>query len=499
MVAVVRNFSVPRCVTPRSDRWIDSRVGSNHPLERTLARCRCSKRWFKPFKPGGDTGVHKETPGAGVALEQLDHRRLLSVNFTGNVASDFPATQVPGVVVLKDNPTVIHPLIPPVISPLVKVSGFDINGIRLSYDAVDDILSIGLEQPLSQQPSHPGPVIAGDADNNGNSATVDPAVQALEPQFIDFADLGGTETMGAFLSLTSSGSPDVVAGISGDPNGSKVYQVAQAVVNPVTPGFGTPLPQNTGNVFLVNDPAHPNFEFNIDHFSQLFLAETGKALTPETTFKVGAFGNSDDDDGISEAFFPGQTVKFSDLIAPPACPPQSPKILINPHSHRHINTAHPDLIRVNVFGTSGFDMSKIEPDTVRLGGASPVFSFNRHINRDEWLDATFVFKGTDVTLPPGVIEAEVTGQLTDGTTFDSSEQVFNRDRSFYTPAQLSAAAARQARRANAGSDVPLAQTTQPLRLTSIDPTDNTTSPRLRHRARLAALQSADTMAQSLAS
>src|SRR3954447_10073898 len=43
---------------------------------------------------------------AGIAMEQLDHRQLLSVNFTGNVPIDFPATQVPGVVVLPDNPLV---------------------------------------------------------------------------------------------------------------------------------------------------------------------------------------------------------------------------------------------------------------------------------------------------------------------------------------------------------------------------------------------------------
>jgi len=48
---------------------------------------------------------------AGIAMEQLDHRQLLSVNFTGNVPIDFPATQSPGVVVLPDNPLVQHPAI----------------------------------------------------------------------------------------------------------------------------------------------------------------------------------------------------------------------------------------------------------------------------------------------------------------------------------------------------------------------------------------------------
>jgi hypothetical protein len=76
-------------------------------------------------------------------MEQLDHRQLPSVNFTGNVPIDFPATQVPDVVVLPDNPLVQHPA----IAPIVNVSGFDISGIRVSYSPYDDTLSIGLDQP----------------------------------------------------------------------------------------------------------------------------------------------------------------------------------------------------------------------------------------------------------------------------------------------------------------------------------------------------------------
>src|SRR4028118_710553 len=50
---------------------------------------------------------HWRTPTrAAVAMEQLDHRQLLSVNFTGNVLTDFPETTTPGVVVLRDNPAV---------------------------------------------------------------------------------------------------------------------------------------------------------------------------------------------------------------------------------------------------------------------------------------------------------------------------------------------------------------------------------------------------------
>src|SRR5271157_840528 len=45
---------------------------------------------------------------AGITMEQLDHRQLLSVNFTGNVPIDFPLSQVPGVVNVIPNGPVQH-------------------------------------------------------------------------------------------------------------------------------------------------------------------------------------------------------------------------------------------------------------------------------------------------------------------------------------------------------------------------------------------------------
>ena len=124
-------------------------------------------------------GGPKTVRYAGIAMEQLDHRQLLSVNFTGNVPIDFPATQSPGVVVLPDNPSVQHPAIAPILQPVVKVSGFDISGIRVTYTASDDTLSFGIDQPPSQ--NHSGEVIAGDADNNGNPGTVNPTVSDSRP------------------------------------------------------------------------------------------------------------------------------------------------------------------------------------------------------------------------------------------------------------------------------------------------------------------------------
>ena len=138
-----------------------------------------------------------------VRLEQLDHRRLLSVNFTGNVPVDFPVTQSPGVVVLPDNPSVVHPIIAPVLQPLVFNSGFDVNDIAVTYSASDDTLSIGLNGPPAS-PSTTQSVIAGDADDNGNSGTVNPNVLAVEPSFQDFPDFGGSEFEGAFLDLNGN-------------------------------------------------------------------------------------------------------------------------------------------------------------------------------------------------------------------------------------------------------------------------------------------------------
>jgi len=430
-------------------------------------------RLLRKFQPWGPRPRADRKPARrpGVAVEYLDHRQLLSVNFTGNVPTDFPATTVPGVVVLPNNPNVQHPSLAPQLAPIVKVSGFDINGIRTTYTPADDTLSIGLEQPLSQQPGQPGEVIAGDADNNGNDGTVNPAVLAIEPAFQDFPQFGGSERMGAFLDLRDTGYADVVAGFAiADPRTPKQYQVADAVVNrgapPAAPDFGTMLANNTGVAFKVNSPSSPNLEMTIPHFSTLYQSITGRALTSTSVIGLGAFGGSGNDIGIGEAFFPEQTFTVGAATPtqppppPPVVPPASPPVIINFHENKHINTAHDTQIRVNVLGSSGFNVTQIEPATVTLGGAHPIFSFDRFINNDDWPDATFVFRGTDVKLPAGSTEATVTGDLANGTTFSSSVRVFNRNSSFYTPAQNAGAQQRVlAREARANGFVVVPSTT----------------------------------------
>jgi hypothetical protein len=371
----------------------------------------------------------KVTQRKTVRLEQLDHRRLLSVNFTGNVPIDFPVTQSPGVVVLPDNPSVQHPTIAPVLQPYVFKSGFDIQDIAVTYTPSDDTLSIGLNGPPAS-PSTTQSVIAGDADDNGNSGTVNPNVLTVEPSFQDFPDFGGSEFEGAFLDLKGTGYADIVAGFSAaDPRSPKQYQVANAIVNtslpPSTPGFGTELPGFEGNVYTVNASAHPSLEFSISHFSQLYQQVTGKPLTPQSAIAVGGFGGSANDTGISETFFPEQNLVVSSATPIPPNPPPSPPILINPHEHRIIDTKHRDLVRVYIFGTSGFHVGDINPATVELNGTHAIAHITRKVKRDEFPFATYVFVADQLNLPPGLTTATLTGQLKTGQAFSSQKEVLN--------------------------------------------------------------------------
>ncbi|WP_148595991.1 hypothetical protein [Aquisphaera giovannonii] len=334
--------------------------------------------------------------------------------------------------VLPDNALVQHPTIAPQISGIVKVSGFDVSGLRVSYDATDDTLSVGIEQPASQ--NHAGPVIAGDADNNGNSGTVNPAVTSTPgfAGFQDVPDLGGTEHMGIFLDFLGTGEPQIVAGFSTTPpagQAAKPFQVATAIpTGPnAAPLFGTELPQFEGNLYLVNSINNPNLEFSITHFSQLYQQVTGTPMTPSSVLAMGAFGGSGQDIGISEAFFPEQTFTIGKATLPPpaTCPPISPTILINPHEHRIIDTAHRDLVRVYVFGTSGFDVTTIDPATARLAGASPITYFTRKWPHSEFPVETFVFNARDLNLPPGMTTATFTASTRSGQQITSAREVLN--------------------------------------------------------------------------
>ena len=154
-------------------------------------------------------------------------------------------------------------------------------------------------------------------------------------------------------------------------------------------------------------------------------------------FNIGAFGGSGQDVGIGEAFFPEQPVTLSAATLPPmVCPPISPPILINPHEHRVVDTNHRDLVRVYVLGTSGFDVTQINPATVSLDGAKPIAHTTRHFPHSEFLNAVYVFVGKDMNLPAGYTTATFTAQTFSGQEITSSKQVLNIPFSARVPGRL---------------------------------------------------------------
>ncbi len=414
-----------------------------------------------------------------VALEQLDHRRLLAVNFTGNALADIPDTTAPGTAIVLSNTTI--PINNPQLAQLIKVSGFDISAIRMKYTPDDDTLSVAIQQPSNQRGQGNllplAPVIAGDADNNGDGGTVSLAVRQIQPLFQDFGNLGGSETMAVFLDFNNDNLPDVVAGVPNTPGAGKFFTVANAVPNPgapttSAPTFGTPLQANTGFAFLRDtEPTAGAFEFQITNFAKLYQSKTGMPLTASTIMKVGGFAGSPDD-FIDEEYVPAQPVNFGLAPPPIVCPPLSPSIFINPHHNRHINTAHPGLVRVNVVGSSGFLPPRIVPESVMLSGAKPVAHFATNLNRDEFPDATYVFRADQIQLAPGTQLATFSGlyvydDIGSTTPFSSSQLVFVRGANSYSAAAQASQAQRQEARGVA-PDFPPAFLQQRARSRGVD-------------------------------
>ncbi len=222
-----------------------------------------------------------------------------------------------------------------------------------------------------------------------------------------------------------------------------------AVTPDTGPGFGTLLSNNTGNYYLANSAAHPNLEFTITNFSQLYLAETGHALTSSSVIGVGATAGNSSTAHINDAYFPENTFTLAQATVPtptPTPPPTptptppsvapSPPILINPHEHRIIDTGHRDLVRVSVFGTSGVPVSLINPATVKLDGAASIAHITRKVKRNEFPFQTYVFVADQLNLPSGLTTATLTGQTTNGVAFSTQKDVLNLPHSALAFGQL---------------------------------------------------------------
>ncbi len=236
----------------------------------------------------------------------------MTVAFSGNVINDFPAATGPGVKFLTGG-TVDQPIIPPDLQGVINKTGFDLEGIALSYDPTSDVLSVGILQPDNGKTGQR--VIAGDADNNLNSATESTDVLNIDPLFTDFPDLLSTEGMGVYFDLNADGTPDIIAGINDQPFQTKELQVARAVVvNPAQrPVFGAQLPGFEDNIYLVNSPNHPAMEFSIKNFRQLYQQVIGSPLTTVQPMTAGAFGSPSASTRMSESHYLPQAFNWQEV------------------------------------------------------------------------------------------------------------------------------------------------------------------------------------------
>jgi hypothetical protein len=200
------------------------------------------------------------------------------ITFTGNVAADFPSTN-PSVIIIPHSDVPDHLAQPAWMTQAGLVSGWNIQDVRLGYNAQTDTLSVGVNTFG----------IAGDVDGKGNPVMVDPQLAAAGGS--NAANFGGDKSMAvgfapASLSSTPNNPPPpvIVAGIPGDKTqagaGLDGFTVAKYAPSGTSGGtnydlvtsFGQALPAGMGNLAFNPTAAHPGFEFTISNFSKLLGA-----------------------------------------------------------------------------------------------------------------------------------------------------------------------------------------------------------------------------------
>jgi hypothetical protein len=199
-----------------------------------------------------------------LSLGSAQAARADVIDFTGNVANDFPSS--PGTTSIPGKPGSVAEA-----SYIIQngwTSGFLVESLRLSYDKATDTLFVGV-QTYS---------IAGDADGNPNPNAPDPQLRAAGG--VNLPGFGGDKSLTvAFASVGQNGAvgaTDFVAGIPankavGDSRNTNDFTVA--TYNNTGQGlaysYGTILNNHVGQLMVNPTPSAPNFEFALTNFSQL--------------------------------------------------------------------------------------------------------------------------------------------------------------------------------------------------------------------------------------
>lgn len=211
----------------------------------------------------------------------LGEARSDVINFTGNVANDFPAST--GTTVIPGAPGSVAEA-----SYIIQngwTSGFLVESLRLSYNQATDTLYVGV-QTYS---------IAGDADGNPNPNGPDPQLKAAGG--VNLPGFGGDKSLTiAFANVSSTGGVGNTAFVAGIPANKAVADTSNpggftvATYNNTGNGlaysYGTILKNHVGALETTPTASAPNFEFALTNFSTI------PGFNPANGFYVSLFMGS---------------------------------------------------------------------------------------------------------------------------------------------------------------------------------------------------------------
>ncbi len=198
------------------------------------------------------------------------------INFTGNVANDFPTAATGNGILTTNALAVQHATLPDWMKAIPgRNTGMDFNSVSLSYDQKTDVLSVGIKFNG----------VGGDLDGNGTVGTVDSPGTPLgmtEPK-----NFGGQQIVALGISVNKSGNPDIAVGIplnkptnpaTGKPmDGVSAFTLAAYNNNQMglVNGFGSTtvggvnLLDHLGAKSIATSSSSPDMEFQIKDFTQV--------------------------------------------------------------------------------------------------------------------------------------------------------------------------------------------------------------------------------------
>jgi hypothetical protein len=220
--------------------------------------------------------------GAGTLAAQ-------AITFTGDVGNDFPIDSY-----LQDPGGVDVGMPAPLVAAGLTVSGWDIQGVGISYDGASDTLFFGIDTFG----------IAGDADGDGDPGSESAIFQQIGG--IDWPDFGGNEYFTVAFDFNDDGLLDVICGL---PPGQDISGFTCALYDNNAAGgasssflhFGAPIPACVGIAPASPTAAAPDLQFTIPNFSTL-TAMFG--VPGVTNFALHVFLGSQEDGGIGEDYIP---------------------------------------------------------------------------------------------------------------------------------------------------------------------------------------------------